>query len=150
MIPIVSDSWATPRMSPVLFPKFQASGLHFDVQDLNEPAPIETVLFCPASTILPRHALEFPRSQRHFIGVFSMKQRLSTSSDNDVNANPLLAFYLQGEEYANDILAAQDSLAGSQPVSGCPLYVHGLANLKRETGVCLPDVLLCQQDCRAI
>lgn len=79
-----------------------------------------------------------------------MKQRFSTSCDNDVNADPLLTFYLQSEEYAKDILAAQDRLAGSQPVSGCPQYVHGLAHLKRETGVCLPDVLLCQQDSRAI
>ncbi len=79
-----------------------------------------------------------------------MKQRHSTSSDNDFSVDPLLAFHLQGEEYANDIMVAQDSLAGPQPVSGCPLYVHGLANLKRETGVCLPDVLLCQQDSRAI
>lgn len=149
-MPIVPDSWAPPTKYPALFPKFQASGLHFDVQNLNEIAPIETVLFCPASATLIRNALELPRSQRHFIGVFSMKQRLSKSLDNDVNANPLLAFYLQGEEYANDILAAQGSIVGSQPVSGCPLYVHGLVNLQQETGVCLPDALLCQQDSRAI
>lgn len=146
-MPIVSNSWATSNESPFLFPKFQAIGLHFDVQDLNETAPFETVLFCQPQPLCHDTLRSF-HAPRDLIGVFSMKQRLSVSSDNDVKADPPFAFDLCGEACANDSLATQE-LTGSQPVSGCPLTVPRLVNLKRETGLCLPLALACLAEPRA-